>query len=184
MNDNTISMNSVFSITNTQKILEYLVKFPGEQFLASEIQNKVKMSKGGVNQSLRELATDGLVNREKRGKIFLYSISHVNPIVKQYKILKNIELLKPLINKIGKESEKVILFGSSARGEDTSDSDLDVFVLTKVPDEINNILKKYRLQRKLQFIVRTSVNYMNMEKKEPVLFEEINRGIILSERKE
>lgn len=184
MNDGNTQMNSIFSITNAQKILAYLVQFPGEQFLANEIQSKIKISKGGVNQSLRELADKGFVNREKRGKIFLYSVNHSNPVVKQFKILKNIELLQPLIDKINKISEKIVLFGSSARGEDLFDSDMDIFILTKNPDKINDVLKGHRLPRKLQTIIRTPVDYINMGKKEPIFFEEVNRGIVLSEKKE
>lgn len=170
--------------TNAQKILDFLLRHPGRQFLASEIQKAIKISKGGVNLSLRELAAEGLVKREKRGKIFLYSVDHAQPVIKQLRVLKNIELLNPAVNKIRGLSEKIILFGSSARGEDTPKSDIDLFVLTDSPEEVEGILKKRKLSRGLQLIIRTPVAFTEMEKKEPVFFEEISRGITLWESKE
>ena len=184
MNNRDSLMKNIFSVTCTQKIMEYLAQFPGRQFVAGEIQNRVKISKGGVNQSLRELAKEGFVNREKKSKIFLYSINHTKAVVKQFKILKNIELLRSLTDKISEISDRIVLFGSSARGEDSFDSDLDIFILTKHADQVNSILKKYRLSRKLQTIVRVPVDYANMERKEPVFFEEINRGVVIWENKE
>ncbi|MCX5781084.1 MAG: nucleotidyltransferase domain-containing protein [Elusimicrobia bacterium] len=177
-------MNKIFTFTSTQKILEFLAKFPGTQFLATEIQDNVKISKGGLNQSLRELSKEGLVHRIKKGKIFLYSVNHSNPIVKQFKILKNIESLLPVTNKLNEISEKIVLFGSSARGEDSFESDIDLFVLTRDPEAVNEAIRKYKLERKVQLIVRTPVVYSGMEKKEPVFFEEIQRGITLWEKKE
>jgi predicted nucleotidyltransferase len=161
-----------------------LIQCPGEQFIAKEIQEKVKVSKGGLNQSLRKLAKEGFVNREKKGKIYLYSLNYNNAIVKQFKILKNVELLFPLVSKLKIFAEKIILFGSSARGEDTAESDIDLFVLTKNYIEIDNVLKKDKLRRKLQTIIRTSVEYSGMEQKEQVFYEEIKRGITLWENKE
>lgn len=169
--------------TNTQKTLDLLVQHPGRQFLASEIQKAIKISKGGVNLSLRELVKEGLVKREKRGKIFLYSVDHTQPVIKQLKVLKNIEILDPLVNKVKGLSEKIILFGSCARGEDALKSDIDLFVLTNSPGEVEGLLKKHKLSKGLQLIIRTPVAFAEMEKKEPVFFEEVFRGITLWESK-
>ena len=89
-----------------------------------------------------------------------------------------------LVSKIKKLSKKVILFGSSARGEDTSKSDIDLFVLTNSPEEVERTLKKCKLPRGLQLITRTPVGFAEMEKKEPVFFEEVSRGITLWESEE
>ena len=177
-------MNKTLVATNTQKILDFLIQRPGHEFLASEIQKAVKISKGGVNLSLRELAREKMVRREKKGKVFLYSVDHTQPIIKQLKVLKNIELLNSLVNKIKELSEKIILFGSCARGEDIPKSDIDLFVLTNSPKEIEEVFKKYKLFKRFQLIIKTPVVFAEMEKKEPVFFEEISRGITLWEVKE
>ena len=152
--------------------------------MAAEMQKAIKMSKGGVNLSLRELATEKLVRREKKGKVFLYSVEHTQPIIRQLKVLKNIELLSPLVGKIRGISKKIVLFGSSARGEDVPESDIDLFVLSNSPKEAENAIKKYKFTRGLQLIIKTPVAFAEMDKKEPVFFEEISRGITLWESKE
>ena len=177
-------MNRLLVVTNIQKILDFLVQHPGHQFLASEIQRAIKISKGGVNLSLRELVKEKLIKREKKGRLFLYSVDHTQPVIKQLKVLKNVELLNPLVTKIKGLSEKIILFGSCARGEDVSKSDIDLFVLTNSPKEVEEILKRHKPSRGLQLIVRTPVAFAEMEKKEPIFFEEISRGITLWESKE
>ena len=177
-------MNKILVATNVQKVLDFLIQNPGNQFLAREVQKTTKISKGGVNLSLRKLAKQKLVRREKRGKIFLYSVNHTQPVIKQLKVLKNIELLSPLINKIKNLSKKTILFGSCARGEDDSKSDIDLFVLTNSPKEVEGIIKNTKLGRGLQLITRTPLKFAEMEKKEQVFFEEISRGITLWETRE
>ena len=79
-------MNGLLTSTSSQKILNYLIADPGHEYLAAEIQKATGISKGGVNLSLRELALKGLVRREKRGKIFLYSVDPSNPVCKQLKV--------------------------------------------------------------------------------------------------
>lgn len=177
-------MNKLLVATNTQKILDFLIQHPGRQFLAGEIQKTVKISRGGVNLSLRQLAKEKLIKRQKKDKFFLYSIDHTQPIIKQLKVLKNIEFLNPLVNKVKGLSKKIILFGSSARGGDLPKSDIDLFVLTNSSKEVKEALKKYKLTRGLQLIIRAPVAFAEMQKKEPVFFEEISRGITLWEAKE
>jgi len=177
-------MNRLLITTNTQKILDFLVEHPGHQLLAKEIQKAIRISKGGANLSLRALVKKKLVRCQKKGKVFLYSVDPVEPFIKQFKVLKNIEFLSPLVNKIRGLSERIILFGSSARGEDTSKSDIDLFILTNSSTETGGILKKYKLSRKIQLVMRTPVAFAEMEKKEPVFFEEVSRGITLWESKE
>jgi len=177
-------MSKILVSTNAQKIIDFLIQRPGAQFLAKEIQKAAKVSKGGASLALRKLAKEGLIRRQKRGKVFLYSVEHAEPVIKQLKVLKNVELLSPLVAKIKGLSEKIVLFGSAARGEDTIKSDIDIFILTHTPQEIEPILKEQKLRRKIQSIIRTPVSFAEMQKKEPVFFEEIVRGITLWEAKE
>ena len=176
-------MRKLLVATNVQKILDFLIQNPGHQFLAKEIQDVTKVSKGGVNLSLRKLAKDKLVRRQKRGKIFLYSVDPTKPVIKQLKVLNSIELIIPLVNKIKGLSKKVILFGSCARGENVAKSDLDLFILTNSPKEVEEAFRKQGPSKAHQLIIRTPVAFAEMEKKEPVFFEEVSRGITLWEER-
>jgi predicted nucleotidyltransferase len=177
-------MKNTLFFTNDQKILKYLVEYPEKEFLAGDIQKALKISNGGANIALRKLSKEGYVNRVQKGSIFLYSINYSNPIVKQLKVLKNIELINPIINKLKSYSKQIILFGSCARGEDLSDSDIDLFILTNDKDNIDKITAKNKLPKKLQVIIRTPVIFTEMKDKEPVFYEEVSRGIVLWETKQ
>lgn len=176
-------MQNVVVTTNSQKALNFLIQNPGKQFTANEVQKGIKISKAGINVALRKLVKEKLVFREKRAKIFLYFVDHSNPVIKQLKVLQTIMILQPLIVKIKGCSEKTVLFGSCARGENLPDSDVDLFVLTNAKEEIKRYLGKFSLRKKLQPIIRSPLQFSEMETKEQVFFEEIVRGITLWETK-
>lgn len=177
-------MNNSLISTNAQKILDFLIQNPGKQFLANEIEKATKVSRAGVNFSLRKLAKEKLVIREKKAKIYLYSVDYNNPVIKQLKTLRSTMLLQPLLNELKKLSKKIVLFGSCARGEDIADSDIDLFILTDSPKAIEEKIKKSNLRKRLQPVIRNPNQFMKMEKEEIVFFEEIEHGITLWESKD
>jgi len=176
-------MNRLLNATNDQKVLDFLLDDPGSQYLAAEIQKATELSKGGINLALRGLAKKGLVHRRKRGKFFLYSIDHTNPLCRQLKVVKTIQLLLPLIKKVSGKAERIILFGSAARGENDKQSDIDLLIVSRhLKGEVEEIVERLRLPKKLQLIIRDPVAYTEMERRDPACFAEVDRWIILWER--
>ena len=104
-------MRKILVATNRQKALDFLIQYPGNEFLEKEIQKATKISKSGVNFALRDLYKTKLVKKQKRGKISFYSISFDHPIVKQLKVLKTLVNLEPLIEK----NKKIIKKNNSIR---------------------------------------------------------------------
>jgi len=175
---------SFLTETNSQKVFDFLAQSPGNEFIEKEIQKGTGVSKPGVNLVLKELVNKRFVQKNKKGRMYFYKVESA-PFVKQWKVLKNISLLLPLVNKLKEDVKKIILFGSWGRGENDPESDIDIFVLTNVSKErIENIIKKDKLAKKIQLIVRTPVTFLTMEKQDPIFFGEINQGIIIFETKE
>lgn len=174
-------MEKFFPATNSQKILWLLIDAPRKTFLESEIKKETSLSKAGVNFALKDLKREKLVLRKKLGKTYLYSADISSPFVKQLKILKNVLFLEVLIKKIKSLSDKIILFGSAARGENDQDSDFDVFILTNNREAVAAAVAKSRL--KLQPIIKNQVEYVQMEKNDRVFVNEVERGIILYDEK-
>jgi predicted nucleotidyltransferase len=178
-------MNKCLISTNAQKALYFLIQNPGKQFVANEVEKATKISTAGVNFSLRKLAKEKLVLREKKAKIYLYSVEPDNPVIKQLKVLKTILLLQSLLNKIKVLSQKIVLFGSCARGDNIAKSDIDIFILSNnSPKVVEEKIKKSTLGDKIQPIIRNPTQFVKMEKEELVFFEEIERGITLWESKD
>ncbi len=177
-------MNNSLISTNAQKVRNFLIQSPGKQFLANEIEKAARISRAGVNFSLRKLAKEKLVLREKKAKIYLYSVDYNNPVIKQLKVLQTTMLLQPLVNKLKALSKKIVLFGSCARGENIAGSDIDLFILADSSKVIEEKIKRSNLREKLQPIIRNPTQFIKMEKDESVFIEEIEHGITLWESKD
>lgn len=177
-------MEKILFTTNSQKILEFLIQTSGEEYLSREIQIAVKTSKAGTNFALNDLVGAGFIKRKKRGKMYLYAVNFDHPIIKQLKVLKVIISLNPSLKKMRRKSQKIILYGSSSRGENTKDSDIDLFVVTNSLPEVEKIVKNSFKGKVIQLITRTPLKYIEMEKTDPIFYTEIERGIVLWEAKD
>ncbi|MBU4078490.1 nucleotidyltransferase domain-containing protein [Patescibacteria group bacterium] len=175
------SIENVFFSTNQQKVLRFLAKNPMKGLMASEIIKDTKLSKSGVNLALSSLVRANFVEKEVKGKTYLYQINHNRPLVKQFKVIENIVKLSSLLKKLGNINavNQVIIFGSAARGENYIDSDIDLFVLAHDKQEVVEIFSKIK---SVQAIVKTPAELVSMEKKNPVLCQEIGRGIVILEK--
>ncbi|RLE01232.1 MAG: hypothetical protein DRJ11_10095 [Candidatus Aminicenantes bacterium] len=182
--DITMDKNqSILFATNTQKVLDFLLERPGKEFVEREIREAVGISKSGVNYALRELVRANFIFRYKKGKIYLYSLNNKNPVVKQLKVLKTIICIQPILKKLKKLSSKVILFGSSSRGENIEDSDIDLFVISNIKkEEIETQINKLKSKRKLQLVVRTELGEIELKDNDPTFYDQIQKGIILWQR--
>lgn len=166
--------------TNPQIVLDVMIADPARQFIANEIQKSASLSRAGVNFALRQLVKQGLVRREKKANLFFYSVDPGDPVVRQLKILRTTLCLIPLVKKLRPVSEKIVLFGSCARGEDTARSDIDLLVISLESDRVKEIGAG---ARRLQLMVNTPVQYAETKKSDPVFREELLRGIILWENR-
>jgi len=177
-----MNMKDIIISTNAQKVLNFLIQEPGREYLSSEIHKSTGISKAGINFSLKDLVKAGFVKIQKKGKFYIYSAKFANPVIKQIKIASMLIFLTAFLNKLKKSAIKIILFGSVARGENDKNSDIDILVITNNRDEVEkNIRSRFR-RLKLQLIIRTPVEYAEMEKKEKIFYKEVERGIILWER--
>lgn len=177
-------MKKVLIATNQQKVLDFLIQHPGNEFLEKEIQKATKISKAGVNFVLRDLVKIELVKKQKRGKISFYSIAFDHPIVKQLKVLKTLVDLEPLMKKIKKLSKKIILYGSRSRGEDTSESDIDLFIVTNNYNLVSEAMKKNKLSKRIKLIIRSPLEYVEIENTDPTFYKEVEQGMTLWESKD
>lgn len=177
-------LNKIFNTTNHQKILNFLAIHLGEEYYDRQISHLTGVSSAGTNFALRDLVTAGLAKREQKGRMYFYSIDRHDIIIKQFKIFQNILTIYPLINNLKKISLKLILYGSSSKGENLKESDLDIFVITINKKEVKDILFKSELKEKLRSIIMSPNELAKLKKNETIFYEEIFNGITLWEQKE
>ncbi|MEA2113103.1 MAG: nucleotidyltransferase domain-containing protein [Patescibacteria group bacterium] len=174
----------VFISSGEQKILEYL-SFVDEWKTIQEIKKASQLSKAAVYLILDKLFKLNLLERDQKGKTYLYRVSSAFPILcvlSQFKVLNNLINLLPLLKKLIPVSQKIILFGSASRGEDLKNSDIDIFVVAHNIQEVNKLVKKHSADRKIQLITRAPIDYIKLEQTAPAFYNEINSGIVVWER--
>jgi len=170
---------NIFEATNILKVFNFLSKNPGKEFVSSEIQKATSISRSGVYVALQELIRAKLASKYNRGKISIYSIIYNDPVVKQFKVLKTMVRIRPIVEKLKETSKKIVLYGSTSRGEDYPGSDIDIFVLSKDPEQTQEILISVKLKEKLQAIIKTPSEFAEFKEKEKVFCFEVEQGIVL-----
>lgn len=163
-----------------QKVLRFLSDNPNKTFFEREISDKTGVSRGATNLALRKLAWTRLVILQKKGRMSFYSVDLTNPVIRYWKVLNNILGVYQLMEKLKKVSEKIILFGSASKGTNIKESDVDLFVITDIPEKVNKLLSKSK--RRVQLIVKRPLEFVELKEKDPVFYDEVMRGITLWEK--
>lgn len=158
----------------------YLADNPYEEFYEAEIKRATNLSTGGVNKALKDLSEAGLIIKKEKSKFRLYKFNIDNPISRQYKVLLNLRRIWPFVSKyLNQKAEKIVLFGSAARGENLPDSDIDLFVISREQKEINRIIGKSQWAETIQLILAGPAEVDDLDQK---LSSEIDKGIVLWEK--
>jgi len=164
-----------------QKIIKLLADFPAKEFYAQEIAQKLKFSKASASGLLKRLSAKEVISKKAKGHMKFYQINQKSPGIKKFRINLALEKINPLLPKLKKFSQKIILFGSASRGEQTADSDIDLFVLTDNKDEARAVLKKINKKLSVKAVIKTPGEWSEMEIKEPEFHRAILSGITLYE---
>lgn len=177
----TKTSQNILTATNAQKVLSFLVEHPHEEMTALDVEKAVGLSKAGAYRALDLLSRQDLVLKRQQGRFTFYEVNPQDSFVRQFKVLKRIQQLAPLLKKLKALTRKVTLFGSASRGEDTSDSDVDLFIETADPDKVRNIINSTRSKQRIQPVIKTSVELADMEVTDAVFLNEVAGGIVVWE---
>lgn len=172
--------------TVNQKVLSLLAKFSDKEFYERQVARKINISYGSANRALNELYSAGVVRRRREGKMYFYSVDASNAIVTEFKKLVNLTLIEPLIENIKNDSVRVVLYGSCARGEDTSKSDLDLLIVSANRERVAEAISTFSFPQgfediHIQAVIKTTVELLEVGESEKAFLEEVERGIVLWE---
>ena len=161
------------------QILTFLARNPDKQFYIREIAKNTNKSVGGTHKTLKSLKQMDFVKENKSGKNVYYQINQMNSSIKNFKIFITINELTSLVNKLRGTSEKIILFGSCATGKDTSESDIDLLVLTKEKEKADRLIINKKFDRKIQAVVVNAADLIKIKEKDKAFYQEVKKGITL-----
>ena len=173
--------------TINQKVLSLLVKFPDQEFYEREVSRKLGISTGSANRALNELYLDGAITRRRKGRMYFYSVDYPNAVVIQVKKLVNLLLIEPLVEELKKISSRIVLYGSCALGTDNSESDLDLFVVSRHKKQASDVITGFAFPKgfeniHVQPVIKTPVELLKAGESERAFMEEVERGIVLWEK--
>jgi predicted nucleotidyltransferase len=173
--------------TINQKVLSLLVKFSDQEFYEREVSRKLGISAGSANRALNELYSDGAVTRRRKGKMYFYSVDSSNALLIELKKLVNLILIEPLVEELKRMSSRIILYGSCALGADTSESDMDLFIVSNRKKDVSNVVNAFRFPTGFENIhirpvIKTPVELLKAGESERAFMEEVERGIALWEK--
>ncbi len=173
--------------TSHQKVIAFFLARPTGQFYGAEISDKTEISIGQISKVLGDLRKAGLVEMERKGRTELYSIVSDNPALRVFKVLNTIISIEPLVESLRSVSKRVVLYGSCASGTNIEESDLDLLVVSARKGEVEEIISAFPASAyygfsEIRAVVKTPAEWVALEDKDPVFYNEIIKGIALYEK--
>jgi predicted nucleotidyltransferase len=129
--------DALFSNTQ-QRVLALLFGQPERSFFATELIRLARSGSGAVQRELRRLEQSGLITVSQQGNQKHYQANSNAPIFSELRsiVLKTVGLAEPLktaLGSIGRDIKLAALYGSTAKGNETAISDVDLLI---VADEL------------------------------------------------
>ena len=176
----TISRKSGRVMNPKKRLLEFFLEKPTHELYESQIRKATSISLGAANKYLKELSREKLIILRKIGRMNLYKLNRESGYVKRMKIAHSFSL--PVISMLKKLGERLgiemFVYGSTSRGEDVENSDLDVLIIGNIKlhvieKEMIPIRKKS--EKKIKSSIFTRREWISMSKKDPTFFERVEK---------
>jgi predicted nucleotidyltransferase len=174
----------IFTKSSEQKILSLFAMNPEQPFYGRQISRKLDISPGAAHGALSLLEKSGILISQTLGKTKLYRLESFNPIINTFKILNSLLILEPLVHELKEYSSKIILYGSYSTGKFTSESDVDLLIVSEEKDKVTSIIDRLRRKTNLDIrpIIMSLIEWIKLEEEDPEFFNEVNLGITLWEK--
>ncbi|MCJ7727097.1 MAG: nucleotidyltransferase domain-containing protein [Actinobacteria bacterium] len=169
-------MKKIFSTSERIKILKAII-FNKQLLSVNAIAAKLKVSKGLVSKYLNVLFKEG-VSKRSNGKYIIVD----SAITKGIRILLNIANIDTKIFKKFDFVEAVGLFGSCAKGENTEDSDVDIWIKVKEVNDEKNASLTAEMNKKISNVkplFLTTKKIEKVKKEDKLFYHSLSFGSII-----
>jgi len=190
------SLNAILGQNSKVKILRFLANYKQEASIR-ELAREIKITPPNVSRILKELEREGVLSSKKFGNSIVFSLNKGNflgkkiiaPLFKEEAEAKK-ELSRKIVGNVKFPYESIILFGSIARGEENSKSDIDVAFIIKDAGNteriekkilgINPVLSAYFGNSISPFVIKKSDFVKRLKKNEPLVSSIAKEGEVLA----
>lgn len=192
------NMNNIIQICITyRKLVEQFLTYPSREFTINELSQLSKTSYATTWRIIQNLDEAGLIFTKKIGHSTVCTLNKSSPFLDEVKKALTLKLtphqavLDNFVKEVKKLGavQKVILFGSVARGEEKLISDIDVAVIITKKDKtvenylteiVDKILKSAQMRivplTLTQDEIKQNKQFAKELEKGRVLYERIKRG--------
>ena len=174
----------LYEETAKNKIIEVLFRYPEKEFSLSDLAREAGVAKANIGKILEEFQEAGLISIEKLSKIWRIKANQTNWLYVRSKIVYNLNfvyksgLVEFLVDYF-KNPKAIVLFGSFRKGEDLSNSDIDIAIELYETKEYQ-IMGLRELAEFEQIIERRiQIHLFSRENIEIGVFNNIANGILL-----
>ena len=170
-----MKINEILSTEDRVKLLAEIIGDTGP-LSVSKVAKKTRLSKGFVSKYLNLLVSQRVLT--KRGTKFF---TRDNNNVKSLRLLLMLDTLDERIFNRYKNVDSVGLYGSSTKGENTNDSDVDLWIKVGKEDQEEIGLLSSRLKQRfgdVNLLVLTDEKIKKLREKDPMFYHSLFFGSI------
>lgn len=133
--DERTSLADALFTTTQQRVLSLLFGQPSRSFFASELIKLTGSGSGAVQRELQRLVSSGLVTVTRVGKQKHHQANPDSPVFEELRglVLKTVAMAEPIRQAFEPLAHRIALalvYGSVAKGTDTTASDVDLLVVS------------------------------------------------------
>ena len=167
----------LFDATVDLRILSYFICNSSKEEHVNGIARAMRISSSSASISCRKLQKEGMLIKQARGNACFYSLNNANPLVRS---LKRAWFLETLLRyKQAWENDEflsVALYGSYSSGEFIEKSDVDILVITNIPEK--DVSSKFShlkesMRAEILLTVFSLARWRDMAKKRDRFYEEV-----------
>ncbi len=136
-----------------------------------------------ISRNLKAIEAAGLATREEVGNLVFYRANMESALLRHMKVCFTLLELNDLARALAPIASSVVLYGSCATGEDTVESDIDLFIQTADRTAAAERVDAFAgtARRPISAIVAAPADLYAMKTNDPALYASIRQGIALKE---
>jgi len=164
------------------RVLLLFFNEPYRDFHLREIAKLTKVSSSTAKRFLDFYNEKGFLKKQRKANLVLFKANLENPAFKYMKVsyfLMKSRSLADYLREFYPDSS-VVLYGSCARGEDNSQSDIDLLVISRRKEEAELGKFERQLERKITLLVYAPRDWEEKARSDRAFYERIlTDGIVL-----
>ena len=172
-------MSELPDVLGSKHCISILRRFlfrPGDEKYQSEVVKDSGLSYVTTTRCLNMLVGQGLLKDSWFGGLRMYALNAGSPVVRQMKVLLNVDALYDAVKDFAGQGFELYVYGSTARGEDTEASDIDLLVLGTIDQEtLSKMVRRVEsaTRREARPLVRSRVEYAEMSRTDSAFYENV-----------